>query len=807
MKVVRQEINKGFSLAINTPQGAREFAATVPGCIHTDLIAAGFIGDIRIDGTEAEQEWIRSADSIYRTHVPALLGEGNHELHFAGLDTLATIAINGEARLRTENMHRSYSVDISDVAHAGFELEIAFKAPLPEALKRQAELGEYPNPYDMPYNYFRKMACSFGWDWGPITGTSGIWKPIHAVSWSDGILDEVGIIADVVNGVPQLRVRTAGRGTARDIWVRISGHGRESIFTTKLGSDDTFDCAGCELWHPRGFGDATLYQVEVHLLSADGAVIDAVSKRVGFRSLTLDQSNFGDRQKFAIVVNGKRVWAKGVNWIPDDPFPHRVTRAQYRKKIEDLYSVEVNAIRVWGGGIYESDDFYDACDELGIVVWQDFLFACAAYPETDEMVNEVTEEAHEAITRLGSHPSLVMWCGGNECIEGFQHWGWQEKLAGKSWGLHFYLNTLPNALAEYDRSRPYIPGSPFSTLKADVKDFSSGTNHIWDVWNETGYQRYEEYSPSFAAEFGYNGPGSWRTLTKAIGKSELDSRDGDVATHQKAFFGMDKVASGLVREFAPEILAGPRWYFAAQLVQARAVEVGLKHFRSQYETCSGSVLWQYNDMWPAISWAVLDSASHRKLSWYAMREAYRPRFLHFSGKERELIVVNDCDEEWQSVLKAFSVDQNGKLLQSKAREIVMAPRSQMRMTIADLFGDPTLLHSDGFVIAEMDQIRVARRIQDAPVQQMCPHNVSVQARVTGTKVHIHLEAECFSYEVTLLPELVAEGVVQVSQQLLTLLPGDEVDVVIDAADESDAQKIATQIEAITWSLNRLMNER
>ncbi|MEY2628923.1 MAG: hypothetical protein RL066_739, partial [Actinomycetota bacterium] len=537
MKVVRQEINQGFTLVLNTPQGAREFSATVPGTIHTDLIAAGFIGDIRIDGTEAEQEWIRSADSVYRTHVPALLGSGHHELHFAGLDTLATISINGQVRLRTENMHRSYSVDVTDVAGAGFDLEIAFKAPLVEALKRQAELGEYPNPYDMPYNYFRKMACSFGWDWGPITGTSGIWKPIHAVSWSDGIFDEVGIVADLVAGVPTLKVRTSGRGTARDVWVRIGGHGRESIFTTTLGSSESFDCAGFELWHPRGSGEATLYQVELHLLDAAGAVIDAVQKRVGFRSVTLDQSNFGNRQKFAIVVNGKRVWAKGVNWIPDDPFPHRVTRAQYRKKIEDLYSVEVNAIRVWGGGIYESDDFYDACDELGIVVWQDFLFACAAYPETDAMFEEVAQEAR----------------GGNECIEGFQHWGWQEKLAGKPWGLNFYLNTLPKALAEFDGSRPYIPGSPFSTLSEDVKDFSSGTNHIWDVWNERGYQRYEEYAPSFAAEFGYNGPGSWRTLTKAIGKSELDSRDGAVATHQKAFFGMDKVANGLVREFAPEI--------------------------------------------------------------------------------------------------------------------------------------------------------------------------------------------------------------------------------------------------------------
>ena len=805
MKVVRQEVYQGFTLAITTPDGPREYAAQVPGVIHTDLIAAGYIGDIRIDGTEIEQEWIRNADSLYRAHIPAFSGGVHQELHFAGLDTLATISVNGQMRLQTENMHRSYVVDVSDVAEVGFDLEVAFAAPLPEAIARQEKLGEYPNPYEMPYNYFRKMACSFGWDWGPITGTSGIWKPIHAVSWSDGILDEVGIIADVVSGVPTLRVRTMGRGVSRTVWVRISGHGRESIFTTTLGSNETFDCAGYELWHPRGFGAATLYTVDVHLLDNNGAVIDEVSKRVGFRQVELDQSNFGDRQKFAIKVNGERVWAKGVNWIPDDPFPHRVTRAQYRKRIEDLYSVEVNAIRVWGGGIYESDDFYDACDELGIVVWQDFLFACAAYPETEQMREEVSQEAREAITRLGSHPSLVIWCGGNECIEGFQHWGWQEKLAGKPWGLTFYLELLPAALAAFDGSRPYIPGSPFSTLHEDVKDFSSGTNHIWDVWNERGYQRYEEYAPSFAAEFGYNGPASFRTLTQAIGKSDIDSRDPDLATHQKAFFGMDKVAQGLAREFNASIISGPRWYFAAQLVQARAVEVGLKHFRSQYETCSGSMLWQYNDMWPAISWAVLDSASHRKLSWYAMREAYRPRFLHFSGPTRELIVVNDTSSEWKSQLKVFAVNENGELIHSRAREIVLAARSQMRFASTDLFGSENL-RNDGFLIAQMDDIRVARRLQDGPIHKMCAHDVDLQARVDGTDVHLHIEARCFSYELTLLPELVAQGHVQVSQQLLTLLAGDQVDIVIETENKSDAALIATQIEDICWSTNRLMNE-
>jgi beta-mannosidase len=805
MKVMREQVSQGFSLELDTPQGHQVFPASVPGSIHTDLIAAGVIGDIRIDGNESEQEWIRNTDSLYAANVPAQAGSGNYELKFDGLDTLATVSVNGAVKLQSENMHRAFSIDVTDVASTGFDLSVAFKAPLPEALKRQDEMGKYPNPYDMPYNYFRKMACSFGWDWGPITVTSGIWKPIWLTKWDEGILDEVGLVSDVVHGVPQLRVRTLGRGSATVVEVVISGHGKKKVVTTALGSDETINCEGFELWHPRGFGEATLYSADVYLKNAAGEVVDEFSKRVGFRHVSLDQSDFGDRQMFAICVNGQRVWAKGVNWIPDDPFPHRVTKEQYELRIRDLYSVEVNAIRVWGGGIYESDHFYDLCDELGIIVWQDFLFACAAYPETPAMFAEVEDEAHQAITRLSTHASLVMWCGGNECIEGFQHWGWQEPLAGKAWGSTFYMDTLPTALAKFDGSRPYIPGSPFSTLKEDVKDFSSGTNHIWDVWNDTGYQRYEEYSPSFSAEFGYNGPGSWRTLTKAIGKQTLDSRDPDVATHQKAFFGMDKVANGLVREFDKELVEGPAWYFAAQLVQARAVEVGLKHFRSQYETCSGSVLWQYNDMWPAISWAVLDSASSRKLSWYAMREAYRPRVLHFSGIERRLILINDTSDKWSQTLKVWLVSESGELLESSSREVSLDARSQKSINLSKLFTSGDVYASNGYLIAQLDGIRTARRVLDRAVSKVCAHNVELAAQVVGNSVKVHVAANCFIHELSLLPELVALDRVEVTQERVTLLPGEEIDLVIDCSTGEDAERVASAIEEITWSLNRLMS--
>ncbi len=806
MRVTREELKANFKLEIESPQGLLSLPAKVPGTIHTDLISAGLIGDIKIDGTESEQEWIRNADSEFTAQLPRLPEAGNVELKFHGLDTLATVLIDNVTVLESQNMHRSYTVDVEAfVGKESSNLSVRFAAPLLEALKRQEELGAYPNPYDMPYNYLRKMACSFGWDWGPITVTSGIWKPIEVINWSEGILDEVRITGDVQNQIPVLTVATKARGDAKRLKLSVSGPKVDLTFYLEVNQIQKFEIPIAELWHPRGFGEQNLYQIQVSLLSESGELIDHIEKRVGFRNVELDQSPFGDRQMFAIKVNGHRVWARGVNWIPDDPFPHRVTEQQYCEKIQGLFDVEVNAIRVWGGGIYESEVFYNLCDELGIVVWQDFLFACAAYPETDWMFAEVEAEASEAIARLSAHPSLVMWCGGNECLEGFQHWGWQGPLAGKAWGSSFYLNLLPELVAKIDGTRPYIPGSPFSSLSEDVKDPNSGTIHIWDVWNDVGYQRYEDYSPAFAAEFGYNGPGSWLTLSRAIHKKTLDSRDPEVATHQKAFFGMDKIANGLSRDFKKNFVSGPEWYFAAQLVQARAVEIGLKHFRSLYETCSGSILWQYNDMWPALSWAVLDSNSSRKLAWYSMQDSYRPRLVHLSTIERKVVLINDTNENWQNTLKLHLIDQKGNLLDHSERSLNIAPRSKLIVALSELLEELDLQEINGFIVASFGEFRVCRRMTDLPTATLNPQSVSIETSIFETKLIAKVTANTFVTEFCLLPELVATERPTVSKQRITLLPQETQVIEVIAQSLEDAQLFEREIGQIAWSLNRLVS--
>ena len=791
------------------------FKATVPGCIHTDLIDAKFIDDISINGKEQDQFWLWKTDSVYSTTIPQDTSGGQKDLIFKGLDTVATISINGAVRLTTKNMHRSYRLDISqDIAQGDLRLEIAFKAPLTDAEEHVAELGLFPRPYDMPYNYQRKMACSYGWDWGPITVSSGIWKPIEIHSWNIAFVDHMAVTPTVEKGTPSFDLNVPVKGDTRGLsaTVRvIPALGGAPVLEQKISIqgnafNEAIQVPQAKVWHPRGRGEQPLYNIEFDLLDSNGNLLETHTKRVGFRKVELDTSAISDSKNlFAIKVNGERLWIRGANWIPDDPFPTRVTKERYQQRIKDMLEVNINGIRVWGGGIYESEHFYNFCDEEGIVVWQDFLFACAAYPETPEMFEEVAAEVDENVRRLSSHPSLVIWCGGNECLEGFQYWGWQPDLAGRPWGETFYRQTIPNTLKTIDNTRPYIPGSPFSTHSDDVRSFDSGTNHIWDVWNETGYERYEQYSPSFAAEFGFNGPGSWSMLTRAIGSEDLDSTTPEVAYYQRAFDGMTKIAAGLSREFANPPTAGHAWYFAAALDQARAVEIGLKHFRSLYESCSGSILWQFNDMWPAISWAVLDHTGFRKLAWHAMKAAYRPRTLIVGRVDQgaQITLLNDDPDPWKPRVEVFLINHVGVVINKHLLEVELDRYGVFRTPATEIFPEIAAGDFEGFILATSPEVRVSRRTTLNPAAAAPAHDLEHFSEIVDGKLKVDVTAKTYIHELSILPEIVALGT-QIDSQNVSLLPGEN-HVFTVTGNPDDLVKIQKSVEAILWSHNRIVN--
>nr|WP_238425079.1 glycoside hydrolase family 2 protein [Micromonospora parastrephiae] len=611
----RQALHDGWTLRATSEAqvpgtiAGRAVPATVPGCVHTDLLDAGLIPDPYLDDNELALAWIGRTDWSYQTTFVHRAGDAERvDLVCAGLDTVATISVNGVEVGRTENMHRGYRFDVRSLLRDGDnDLVVAFDSAYRYAEAQQERLGDRPNAYPEPFHFVRKMACNFGWDWGPTLVTAGIWQEIGLHAWSTARLAtvrplvtlagrdgrvELHVEVERVADVP-LTVRAAAAGATAEVVVPAGQ--RTAVLTLAVREP--------ALWWPRGYGEQARHPLEVTLHAPDGDTLDGWSRQIGFRSVRLDTTPDEHGTPFVLSVNDVPVFVRGVNWIPDDVFPTRITRDRLAERFDQAAEANVNLLRVWGGGRYESEDFYDLADERGLLVQQDFLFACAAYPEEEPFGSEVAAEAAEQVTRLAPHPSLVLWTGNNENIWGWHDWDWQEPLAGRTWGRGYYLDVLPRIVGELDPTRPYWPGSPWSgTDTIHPNDPAHGTTHIWDVWNTDDYTKYREYVPRFVAEFGYQGPPTYATLRRALSDEPLAPDSPGMAHHQKAAGGDAKLQRGLDAHL-PTPADFDDWHYLTQLNQARAIQLGVEHFRSHRGVCAGTIVWQLNDCWPVTSWS------------------------------------------------------------------------------------------------------------------------------------------------------------------------------------------------------------
>jgi beta-mannosidase len=525
------------------------------------------------------------------------------------------------------------------------------------------------------------------------------------------------------------------------------------------------------LWWPHGYGEPDRYTVQVGLDAGPRKLADW-SGTVGFRTVRLDTAPDADGTPFALSVNGVPVFARGVNWIPDDAFPSRVTHERYAARLIQARDANVNLIRVWGGGIYESEDFYDLCDELGLLVWQDFLFACAAYAEEEPLRGEVEAEAREAVTRLSPHPSLVLWNGCNENIWGHEDWDWKPALDGRTWGWGYYTDLLPKIVAELDPTRPYSAGSPHSLgVDTHPNDPEHGTLHIWDVWNEVDYTVYRDYRPRFVAEFGFQGPPAWATLTRAIHDEPRTPDSPAMLAHQKAEDGNGKLHRGLAPHL-PAPATFEDWHWATSLNQARAISLAIEHFRSLSPLCQGAVVWQLNDMWPVTSWSAVDGDGRRKPLWYALRHAFADQLLTLQPRDGGLALaaVNDSPEVWSGQAAVTRCGFDGKELARAAVTIDVAPRSVAVIPLPDqvaLAGDAAaeLVHADAadagtafWFFAEDVDSRLPRPEFD----------VTAEAGADGYRLTV--TAATLVRDLAVLADRVAPDAV-VDETLVTLLPG------------------------------------
>ena len=661
--------------------------AHVPGCVHLDLLAAGRIAEPFDGDNEAAQQWIGSTDWRYErtfTWDAGSPGHGaeRHDLVALGLDTLATMVLNGTVVALTENQNRSYRWSVGHLLREGENtIAITFAAPVPAAERREAEHGgELFHVNHHPYNALRKTAANFGWDWGIDVATSGIWRSIGIESWSGARLESVRPLVEVLphgsgsaaTGILHAHVTLEQQGLPlpRTVTVTVSRDGQTWSGRADIVTTGVVDVVvpQVELWWPRGHGEQPLYDVVVTLDPETIAGAEPWAHAIGFRTVEIDTTPDATGTPFVLRVNGCDIEVRGANWIPDDAFVTRIDRARLERRVADATEANINLLRIWGGGMYESDDLYEICSREGVLVWQDFLLACAAYAEEDWLAREIEAEAREAVTRLSRHPSLELWCGNNENIWGYVEWGVRGGLHGRTWGERYYLETFPAILAELDPTRPYIPGSPFSPgAFMTPNDPANGTVHIWDVWNAKDYTCYREWRPRFVAEFGFQGPAAWSTLFDVVHDSPADPYGHEMLVHQKANQGNLKLERGYLPHLpAPRTIDD--WHLATQLNQAHAIRFGISWFRSLTPRCTGTVVWQLNDNWPVVSWAAVDHAERRKPLWYALRDVYAPRFatIQPSGTENdddgaspapsELVVLNDTDE----ALAAISVPIQGR---------------------------------------------------------------------------------------------------------------------------------------------------
>ncbi|MGN7860429.1 glycoside hydrolase family 2 protein [Microbacterium sp. 22303] len=673
--------------------------ATVPGCVHTDLLAGGLIPDPYLDDNEALLAWIGLVDWTYETRFDWTAGgHERHDLVFDGLDTVATVRLNGTIVLEAANQHRSYRVDARAALVEGENvLEVAFRSPIRYANAQSLELGARPRPYPLPYEAIRKSAANFGWDWGIATYTSGIWRPVRVESWSVARLAEVRIAATPTVGGGRaeavVRVERASEDAASSFVLTATLGGSRGEVLLPAGSDTAVlavEAAGLERWWPAGYGDQPLYDVHVSIREEPPHVrgdLDAVVRRVGFRTVEWDTAPDADGTPFTLVVNGQPVFVKGVNWIPDDALPVRVDRARYERRLQQALAANLNLIRVWGGGIYESDDFYALCDELGLLTWQDFLFACAAYPEEEPLRGEIEAEARENIVRLADHASLVLLTGNNENLWGHEDWGWKSYLDGATWGAYYYHELFPALVAELAPHVPYSPGSPFSPAQADgttphPNAEPHGTMHLWEQWNRRDYPTYREHLPRFVAEFGWQGPPAWSTLVRSVSDSPLTPESPGMVVHQKAMEGNVKLTNGLLPHFrVPADME--TWHWAMQLNQAHAVRFALDHFRSLAPYTMGAVVWQLNDCWPVTSWAAIDGDERLKPLWFALKAAFAPRVVTIQPRDDGLVAVlgNDTGSDWSGSLAVRRLGFDGSELAVQTVSVSVPARGSLSVAI------------------------------------------------------------------------------------------------------------------------------
>ncbi|MFK7804564.1 MAG: glycoside hydrolase family 2 protein [Anaerolineae bacterium] len=614
-------------------------SATVPGCVHTDLLAAGEIPDPYFRDNELKLQWIGEKDWVYRKtfEIPAkFLQQQKLTLRCNSLDTLATIELNGQQLGTADNQFRAWEFDVKDAIQAGEnELVITFASALNYTLSKNSEryLHAWNSSVGVPY--IRKSQCNFGWDWGPSFITCGILQDIELIGLDLAHISDVHVTqthGEQVQLDIAIEAETVGDTlVAAEIEVWLGEESIDNFGSTLIDgkTDLTVTIDDPQLWWPNGLGDQTLYRVDVTLHTAD-KTLDSWSRNIGLRELKLIRQPDEWGESFHFECNGVPFFSKGANWIPADTFVTRVDKAWYKDLLQSAADANMNMLRIWGGGIYEPDIFYDLCDQLGICIWQDFMFACAAYPADDDaFMANFEAEAEQQIKRLRHHASMALWCGNNEMEQGLVADEWSDRAMSWQDYSRLFDVRLRAIVNQLDPQTDYWPGSPHSPhgnrLTHNHPDW--GDAHIWDVWH--GMEPFEFYRTCmhrFNSEFGFQSFPEPATLDTVLLPKDKNVTSFVMEQHQKNDAGNSKIMSYMLDWFRlPSSFESTIWL--SQIQQGMAIKYAVEHWRRTMPRGMGTLYWQLNDCWPVASWSSLDSLGKWKALHYMAKDFFAPTLL------------------------------------------------------------------------------------------------------------------------------------------------------------------------------------
>lgn len=707
--VMRQDLSSGWEF--RQERFNDWYPATVPGTVHTDLMDNGLIEDPYFALNERSVQWVDKEDWRYRTtfRVDGSVASSDRvNLVFEGLDTYAEVFLNGERLFYADNMFREWKADVKGRLKDGDnELEILFHSPIKVDLPKHDSLPyEYEAINDQSQNgglfgkrvsvFARKAGYHYGWDWGPRLVTSGVWRPVYLEAWNDAVISDVYYRPEDVSAKKahmSATVEVESLSDMEDALIVIKADGRKvadlrcDIKSGMNSIEIPFTMKNPRLWWTRELGEPYMYSFEASLVK-DESTVTSRKTDVGIRSLELVRDTVPDGVTFYMKLNGEPLFMKGANYIPCDVFLPRVTREIYEKTIADAVDVNMNMLRVWGGGIYENEYFYDLCDRNGILVWQDFMFACSTYPVDGELEDNIRAEAEYNLKRLRNHPCIAIWCGNNECNDAWYGWGWNQTYTKQGHPEydsiknaqfeHQYYELLPGEVAKFSPHTPYHPSSPWSSKYAP-SDPSCGDMHNWSVWHgKAPISSYNTTRSRFFSEYGFQSFPGIESIRRYV-RDERDWKiDSDVMmAHQRGgSFANMRIAQYMEDEYwKPEDFED--FIYMSHILQGDAIKAAIEAHRRDKPYCWGSLFWQHNDCWPVASWASRDWYGCWKAQHYFARYAFDDILVSpvITDGKYTVTLVSDRRSVVSGRLEVKVMDLDGKIIDSYGKTVKAAPNS------------------------------------------------------------------------------------------------------------------------------------